>query len=45
MCKNSVTKNNIDIMLKADSTKGDIIRPPEYKLDISYIETICKLYC
>ena len=30
--ENEITKNNMDIMMNSDSTKGDIVRPPIYKL-------------
>ena len=29
---NEITKNNMKIMMSCDSTKGDIVRPPIYKL-------------
>ena len=42
--KNPITKKNMDIMLNSDSTKGDIIRPLDYKLTIDFIEKVCMMY-
>lgn len=37
MIENDITKQNIEIMLNSDSTKGDIVRPPDYKLENALI--------
>lgn len=42
--KNPIIKKNIDVMLNSDSTKGDIIRPSDYKLTIDFIEKLCVMY-
>lgn len=34
----------MDIMLNSDSTKQDIIIPPDYKLTIDFIEKVCMMY-
>jgi ADP-ribosyl-[dinitrogen reductase] hydrolase len=43
--EDEVTKNNINVLLNCDSSRGDIIRPKVYKMEKEWIECVIKKYC
>jgi ADP-ribosylglycohydrolase len=40
--ENDITRENIDILLKCDTTQGDIVRPYDYKLTEDFIADFIK---
>lgn len=45
MIQNEVTKTNINTLLNCDSTRGDIIRPPDYRMNQVFIDHILDIFC
>ena len=40
--ENNITRKNMDILLNCDTTCGDIVRPPDYKLTEEFIADFVK---
>lgn len=45
MIKNEQTKTNVEILMKSDSSRGDIYRPPRYNMDTKWVDYVLSKYC